>query len=121
LVFGVGWGVSSKSPARGWGSGPNIAVLTVNPQKIHVYLSWWQERLEGEEGKGEKNEKHHLLTTYSFQGALLCFAYMYAASLNPYYHLKYLLLSLLKQREMECCNFTVNIKNKIKPKFISFR
>jgi hypothetical protein len=31
LVFGVGWGVSSKPLARGKeGSGPNMAVLNVN-------------------------------------------------------------------------------------------
>jgi hypothetical protein len=29
--FGVRWGVSSKSAARGQGSGPNMAALTVHP------------------------------------------------------------------------------------------
>jgi hypothetical protein len=33
--FGVKWGSSSKPPARGRGSGPNIAALTVDPNKTY--------------------------------------------------------------------------------------
>jgi hypothetical protein len=33
-AFGVSWKVSNKPPVRGRGSGPNMAVLTVHPNKL---------------------------------------------------------------------------------------